>query len=127
MASDTAAYGKSETVPPPVGGALPGKMATVNGGNATTAPNICIEGGRIEFVKSPVDCGDEKQDYLKVNATERAKRISIEDRNLFLFLKNDERTFSIDNGNQKRSTLSTGCFQLFLPVRRTSSLVTCSG
>lgn len=66
LASDTASigYGKLENVPPPIGGAS-GKMSTINGANTTT-PNICIEGGRIEFVKSPVDCGDEKQDYLKV-------------------------------------------------------------
>lgn len=57
--------GKTETVPPPVGG-VQGKISTLNGGNVT-APNICIEGGRIEFVKSPIECGDEKQDYLKVN------------------------------------------------------------
>lgn len=67
----SAGYGKPETVPPPIGG-VPGKIATLNGGSATTAPNICIEGGRIEFVKSPVDCGDEKQDYLKVSDTESA-------------------------------------------------------
>jgi len=71
MSSDTASYGKSETVPPPVGGIVPGKTETINTGN-TTIPNICIEGGRIEFVKSPVDCGDEKQDCLKVRATECA-------------------------------------------------------
>lgn len=72
MASDKASVysGKSETVPPPIGG-VPGNMVAVNGGNVTT-PNICIEGGRIEFVKSPVDCGDEKQDYLKVSETEGA-------------------------------------------------------
>lgn len=58
---------KPEIVPLPIGG-VPGKVATTNGGNTTTAPNICIEGGRIEFVKSPIDCGDEKQDYLKVSA-----------------------------------------------------------
>ncbi|XP_060877189.1 uncharacterized protein LOC132950025 isoform X1 [Metopolophium dirhodum] len=65
VSSDTASvgYGKLETVPPPIGG-VSGKMSTINGGNTTT-PNICIEGGRIEFVKSPIDCGDEKQDYLK--------------------------------------------------------------
>lgn len=56
---------KPEIVPLPIGG-VPGKMATVNGGNTTT-PNICIEDGRIEFVKSPIDCGDEKQDHLKVS------------------------------------------------------------
>lgn len=63
-------YGKSETVPPPCGG-IPGKITTLNGTNIAT-PNICIEGGRIEFVKSPIECGDEKQDYLKVSETESA-------------------------------------------------------
>ncbi|XP_050437166.1 uncharacterized protein LOC126843596 isoform X2 [Adelges cooleyi] len=59
---------KPESVSPPIGaGSRSGnKAATLGGGGgATTAPNICIEGGRIEFVKSPVDCGEEKQDYLK--------------------------------------------------------------
>lgn len=84
VSSDTASvgYGKLETVPPPIGGA-PGKMSTVNGGNTTT-PNICIEGGRIEFVKSPIDCGDEKQDYLKVIVIESASVIIIfKNRNFF--------------------------------------------
>jgi len=77
VSSDTASegYGKLETVPPPIGGA-PGKMSTINGGNTTT-PNICIEGGRIEFVKSPIDCGDEKQDYLKVIVIESVYMIII--------------------------------------------------
>lgn len=57
--------GKTETVTPPVSG-VSGKISTLNGGNATV-PNICIEGGRIEFIKSPIECGDEKQDYLKVS------------------------------------------------------------
>lgn len=84
VSSDTASvgYGKLETVPPPIGGAS-GKMSTVNGGNTTT-PNICIEGGRIEFVKSPIDCGDEKQDYLKVIVIESASVIIIfKNRNFF--------------------------------------------
>jgi len=84
VSSDTASvgYGKLETVPPPIGGA-PGKMSTVNGGNTTT-PNICIEGGRIEFVKSPIDCGDEKQDYLKVIVIESVYVIIIfKNRNFF--------------------------------------------
>lgn len=68
--SAAGAYGNPEAVPPPVGG-IPAKTATVTTASAT-APNICIEGGRIEFVKSPADCGDEKQDYLKVSATESA-------------------------------------------------------
>lgn len=63
---------KPEIVPLPIGG-MPGKMATTNAGSTTT-PNICIEGGRIEFVKSPIDCGDEKQDYLKVS-TESANAL----------------------------------------------------
>lgn len=72
MAQDTASigsYSKPGTVSPPIGGTS-GKMATVKGVNNITAPNICIEDGRIEFVKSPVDCGDEKQDYLKVGLIE---------------------------------------------------------
>lgn len=65
-------YGKPETLPPPVGGTYKSSKTTnINGGSNIT-PNICIEGGRIEFVKSPVDCGDEKQDYLKVSKTESA-------------------------------------------------------
>lgn len=54
-------------VPPPAGGTSAAK---------TAAPNICIEGGRIEFVKWPADRGDEKQDCLKVSAAESAKRIT---------------------------------------------------
>lgn len=85
--ADTAAagYGKPEIVPPPIGG-VPGKIATVNGGSTTT-PNICIEGGRIEFVKSPIDCGDEKQDYLKVRDTESA--------NVLYFLKAFRKPFDL--------------------------------
>lgn len=74
MAPDTASvggYGKPGTVSPPIGGTS-GKSATVKGANSITAPNICIEDGRIEFVKSPVDSGDEKQDYLKVSRAQRA-------------------------------------------------------
>lgn len=63
--STSVGYGKQEIVSPPIG-VLSGKMATVNSGKTAT-PNICIEGGRIEFVKSPIDCGNEKQDYLKVS------------------------------------------------------------
>lgn len=62
---------KPETVLPPVGGNSV-KTATV-GCASGTAPNICIEGGRIEFVRSPTDCGGEKQDYLKVSVAEGAK------------------------------------------------------
>lgn len=71
MSPDTSSvgYSKQESVPLPTGG-LPGKLATLNGGKNVT-PNICIEGGRVEFVKSPIDRGDEKQDYLKVSETER--------------------------------------------------------
>lgn len=65
-----AGHVKPEIVPPPAGGNSV-KTATV-GSASGTAPNICIEGGRIEFVKSPTDCGGEKQDYLKVSATEGA-------------------------------------------------------
>lgn len=61
---------KPEIVLPPADGNSV-KTATV-GSASGTAPNICIEGGRIEFVKSPTDCGGEKQDYLKVSATEGA-------------------------------------------------------
>lgn len=74
ISSDVASvsYEKPEAVSPPNGGTFTsGKTANVNGGS-NTAPNICIEGGRIEFVKSPIDCGDEKQDYLKVRYTESA-------------------------------------------------------
>ncbi|XP_050535915.1 uncharacterized protein LOC126902564 isoform X2 [Daktulosphaira vitifoliae] len=57
---------KSETVSPPIGDEINlgnnNKTATLN---SSTTPNICIESGRIEFVKPPLDCREEKQDYLK--------------------------------------------------------------
>lgn len=68
--SAAGAYGDPEAVLPPVCG-IPAKTATVGSATAT-APNIRVEGGRIEFVRPPADCGDEKQDYLKVSATESA-------------------------------------------------------